>query len=200
LTSGRVQRLAEYLIRLSCRRLPADIGDERYREWTAELPAVLHDPDIRFQIRRDLRALRFAAGHARSSLRLPKARGWAIPVVGAAMGVVFIAIVSVPQAFMYYMFFPWFAVTVIEERKCLSRSAIRVALHPIRGDPAVRRWLFSFLVVISYAAYTASNVSREPWLPVVGGITGAAGLAMWLIPMIVARRLRATGRNRMRLP
>jgi hypothetical protein len=73
LTGGRVQRLAEYLIRLSCRRFPEDIRDERYREWTAELPAILDDPDIRFGFRRDVRALRFAAGHARPSVRQPGA-------------------------------------------------------------------------------------------------------------------------------
>ena len=40
------QRIAEHLIRRACRRLPGDTRDERYREWAAELPAILHDHDV----------------------------------------------------------------------------------------------------------------------------------------------------------
>jgi hypothetical protein len=69
LTGGGVRLLAECLIRLACRSLPADIRDDRYREWTAELPAILGDPDIRPRIRRDLAAVRFAAGHV--TIRMP---------------------------------------------------------------------------------------------------------------------------------
>jgi hypothetical protein len=197
LTAGRVQRLAESLIRLSCRPLPEDTRDERYREWTAELPAILHDPSIRSQTRRDLRALRFAAGHARTSLHLPKGWWWAILVLPAPA--ILVLIVSTPQQILYYMFLPGFVGNVIEEHKCLSKPGIRLALHPTRGDPAVRRWLFSLLVVISYAAFIATNFIREPWLPIVGGVTGAAGLATLIIPRILARRLRATARNRRRM-
>ena len=42
------QRIAEHLIRRACRYLPGEIRDERSREWAAELPAILHDPGIRF--------------------------------------------------------------------------------------------------------------------------------------------------------
>jgi len=69
----RAQRLAEHLIRRACRRLPHDTRDDRYREWTAELHAILHDPGTRPQARRTLRALVYAADHARSTRRLAKA-------------------------------------------------------------------------------------------------------------------------------
>jgi hypothetical protein len=69
------QHIAEYLIRRACRRLPGDIRDERYREWAAELPAILHDPGIRFAPRRSARALLYAAGTIRSSRRLHRAAG-----------------------------------------------------------------------------------------------------------------------------
>jgi hypothetical protein len=69
------QRLAGHLIRRACRRLPADTRDERYREWAAELPAILRDPGIRFAPRRSARALRYAAGTIRSTRRLPRATG-----------------------------------------------------------------------------------------------------------------------------
>lgn len=67
------QRAAEYLIRRACRRLPGDSRDERYREWAAEVPAILHDPDVRFAVLRPARALRFAAGTITSARRSPGA-------------------------------------------------------------------------------------------------------------------------------
>jgi hypothetical protein len=73
------QRLAGHLIRRACRRLPDDVRDERYREWAAELPAILHDPGIRFAPRRSARALRYAAGTIRTARRLPRATGQARP-------------------------------------------------------------------------------------------------------------------------
>jgi hypothetical protein len=65
----RTQRLAEYLIRRACRRLPDSIRDERYQEWTAELPAILCDPGTRY---RAARALLYAADQTRGARRYPK--------------------------------------------------------------------------------------------------------------------------------
>ncbi|HTT52593.1 MAG TPA: hypothetical protein VMH35_14430 [Streptosporangiaceae bacterium] len=63
------QRAAGYLIGRACRHLPASTRDERGREWAAELPAILHDPDVRPGWRRSARALRFAAGTVRTARR-----------------------------------------------------------------------------------------------------------------------------------
>ncbi|MGP7996860.1 MAG: hypothetical protein ACLPKI_05970 [Streptosporangiaceae bacterium] len=63
------QRAAEYLIGRACRHLPAGTGDERGREWAAELPAILHDPDVRPALLRSARVLRFAAGTIRTARR-----------------------------------------------------------------------------------------------------------------------------------
>ncbi|HEX3921249.1 MAG TPA: hypothetical protein VHY31_03090 [Streptosporangiaceae bacterium] len=68
------QRLAEYLIGRACRRLPGEARDERYREWTAELPAILHDPRVRLPLLRTVRALFFAAGISRTTRRLRRIR------------------------------------------------------------------------------------------------------------------------------
>jgi len=65
------QRLAERLIRSACRRLPADERAERFREWTAELPAILDDESIRSWLR-GLRALAFCAGISRATRRLSR--------------------------------------------------------------------------------------------------------------------------------
>jgi hypothetical protein len=68
------QRAAEYLIRQACRRLPADTADERCREWTAEVGAILGDPATRPGTLRLARAMRYAAGITRCA-RLPELTG-----------------------------------------------------------------------------------------------------------------------------
>jgi Phospholipase_D-nuclease N-terminal len=93
-----VQRIAERLIRVSCRRLPEDERAEHCREWSAELPAILDDTSVRPPVLRAVRALRYAAGAFKTTRYLrrtggstPRARtsGWrdgAIPVRPAATG------------------------------------------------------------------------------------------------------------------
>jgi hypothetical protein len=70
----RGQRIAGWLIRAACRRLPADVRAERYREWTAELPAILGDESIRLSVLRALRALAFCVGISRTTRQL--SRSW----------------------------------------------------------------------------------------------------------------------------
>jgi Phospholipase_D-nuclease N-terminal len=91
-------RIAERLIRASCRRLPEDERAERCREWSAELPAILDDASIQLPILRSVRALRYSAGISRTTrhlrrtgFRSARARtsGWrngAIPARPAAAG------------------------------------------------------------------------------------------------------------------
>ena len=70
-----VQRIAEGLIRVSCRRLPEDVRSERFREWSAELPAILDDESVRPGFMRSLRALSYAAGIAATTRRLSPRAG-----------------------------------------------------------------------------------------------------------------------------
>jgi DivIVA domain-containing protein len=67
----RLLRIGEYLITCACRRLPAETRDERCREWAAELPAILGDPDTRLAARRAARMLRYAAGTIRGTALAP---------------------------------------------------------------------------------------------------------------------------------
>jgi uncharacterized protein DUF4190 len=69
-TRPAAQRIAELLIRAACRRLPGDVREERRREWSAELLAILDDPGVRVAVLRGARALRYAAGICRSAGRL----------------------------------------------------------------------------------------------------------------------------------
>lgn len=69
------QRIAERLIRASCRRLPEDERAERCREWSAELPAILDDTSIRLPILRAVQALRYSAGISRTTRHLNRGSG-----------------------------------------------------------------------------------------------------------------------------
>jgi DivIVA domain-containing protein len=67
----RLLRIGEYLIARACRHLPARARDERYREWVAELPAILADPGVRPAARRAARMLRYASGTIRGTALTP---------------------------------------------------------------------------------------------------------------------------------
>ena len=79
---SRTQRVAERLIARACRRLPGEAGAERYREWTAELPAILADPGVGSAVRRSARALGYAAGVSRCTRRLGRAGARPRPQAG----------------------------------------------------------------------------------------------------------------------
>lgn len=78
------QLIAEYSVRRAAGRLPEGIRDERYREWAAELPAILSDPGVRGAARRQARAVRYAFGVYRCAGRLARSAGR--PRTAAAAG------------------------------------------------------------------------------------------------------------------
>jgi hypothetical protein len=83
-TRPAAQQIAELLIRAACRRLPRDVREERRREWSAELLAILDDPAVRVAALRRARALRYAAGICRSAGRLHRpAPGASAPVTAS---------------------------------------------------------------------------------------------------------------------
>ncbi|MEV5893487.1 hypothetical protein [Nonomuraea fuscirosea] len=67
---GHALRFGKRLIRNACLKLPLDIAVGYYEEWTAELPAILDDRDVRHPSVRILRALAFAADQYRSVRKL----------------------------------------------------------------------------------------------------------------------------------
>ncbi len=85
----RLLGAGEYLVGRACQRLPPDVREERYREWAAELPAILHDPQVRPAPRRAVRMLGYAADTLRGTITTPgRARG-RIPRVSAALDLLF---------------------------------------------------------------------------------------------------------------
>ena len=92
---GRLLRIGEYLIARACRHLPAEARDERYREWAAELPAILRDPDVRPAARRAARMLGYASGTIRGTALTPgSARRVMAHLAGAAAPFLITALVA----------------------------------------------------------------------------------------------------------
>ncbi|HZU56663.1 MAG TPA: hypothetical protein VFA06_12395 [Actinocrinis sp.] len=65
-------RAAEQVVRRGCRHLPESTREEREREWIAELPIIVSDPDLRFAWVRRVKLLLFAAGVTWVALRAAK--------------------------------------------------------------------------------------------------------------------------------
>ena len=86
MTGTGVQAIAEYMIRRACRQLPDEASGDRRREWAAELPAILGDPDSRAAVLRQARALRYAAGVYLSAWRLSQAAGHPRRAAATPMG------------------------------------------------------------------------------------------------------------------
>jgi DivIVA domain-containing protein len=105
----RLLRIGEYLIARACRHLPAEARDERYREWVAELPAILRDPGVRPAARRAARMLRYAAGTIRGTALAPgSARRVMAHMAGAAASFIIAGLsehllgwVKTPQDWIY---------------------------------------------------------------------------------------------------
>jgi len=72
-----VRRLAERRIRTACRRLPEEMREESYREWAAELSAILDDSGGGRGLLRAARALSYSAGLSRATRRLRRVDGGA---------------------------------------------------------------------------------------------------------------------------
>ena len=108
-------RLGEHLVGLACRPLPRDVREERYREWAAELPAILHDPQIRPAPRRAIRMLAYAADTLRGTPMTPvgaRRRGPGMPAVFIVAALAMVAgtiwvIVQAPGNGPAYMQLAW---------------------------------------------------------------------------------------------
>ena len=91
----RLLRVGEYLIARACRHLPPEARDERYREWVAELPAILRDPSVRPAARRAARMLGYASGTIRGTALTPgSARRALAHMAGAAAPVIITGLVA----------------------------------------------------------------------------------------------------------
>jgi hypothetical protein len=129
----RLLRIGEYLIARACRHLPAEARDERYREWVAELPAILQDPGVRPAARRAVRMLRYASGTIRgtalppgSARRLmPHMAGAAAPLILTGLLDYLLGWTKTPQDWVY-LAIGWLLGS-------LTVSGCRIAYRRMRG-------------------------------------------------------------------
>ena len=174
-------RLGEYLVRRACRQLPPDVREERYREWTAELPAILHDPQVRFAPWRAVRMLGYAADTLRGTAMTPgTAQGRIsrlratvdVPLQVACLVVVAVsvwAVVQAPGDALNYLRLAWgllFVASVIRNRvrpagrmtALLGTSAILAAWAVLLGGAALApgnwvNYVLAALVLVPLVAY-----------------------------------------------
>jgi len=168
-------RLGEHLVRRACRQLPGDVREERYREWAAELPAILHDPQVRFAPRRAARMLGYAADTLRGSARGRISRLRAavdVPLQVAClvvMGVSVWAVVQAPGDALNYLRLAWgllFVASVIRNRvrpagrttALLGTSAILAAWAVLLGGAALApgnwvNYVLAALILLPLVAY-----------------------------------------------
>ena len=127
-------RLGGYLLGRACQHLPKDIREERYREWAAELPAILHDPQIRLAPRRALRMLGYAADTVRGTALMHARARRQTPAMTVALIILLIAdlvvvtwniwnIAGAPGYPLNYLRLAWSLLLVAFPISMLRRSA-----------------------------------------------------------------------------
>jgi hypothetical protein len=189
----RLLRFGEYLVGRACQQLPQDIREERYREWVAELPPILHDPQIRPAPRRAVRMLGYAADTLRGTIMTPgTARGRIARLSPAddllllAAGLVAVAlsvwaIVQAPGDGQNYLWLAWGLLLVAYRIRKRARSAGRVTA------------LLGIGAILMLAAAFLGNAAQAP-----GDWVNYFLAALLLLPLLVGlpvawwlRRLQA---------
>jgi hypothetical protein len=154
-TERGLLRIGEYLIGRACRRLPEDIREDRYREWAAELPAILHDPQIRFASRRAAIMLGYAADMSRGATLTHVRAKRQTPVLTAALGLLLIAdlvvvtcniwnIAAAPGHPLNYLRLAWslllLAYPISMLRRAAARATTLIAISGAVAGTAVSLW------------------------------------------------------------
>jgi hypothetical protein len=155
-------RTGEYLVGRACRRLPRKSRDQRYREWTAELPAILHDPEIRLALGRAVRMLAYAADTLRATALTPgPARRHPGPAMTVILGLLSVAnlvdsswiiwdIVRTPGSWVNYPQAMWSLIFVAWAVSYYFRSTARI----------------TYLILLSaYVAGVVANIGHAAQAP-----------------------------------
>jgi hypothetical protein len=148
-------RAGEYLVGRACQRLPPGSREERYREWAAELPAILHDPQVRLAPRRAARMLGYAADTLRGTLMTPASARRRTPRMTTLLSLLLIAAlagvagtiwttVRAPGHALHYVQLTWSLLLVAFPISMLARSATRVtvliSISGLLAGVAVNLW------------------------------------------------------------
>jgi hypothetical protein len=185
-------RVGDYLVGRACQRLPQDIREERYREWAGELPAILHDPQIRLAPRRAIRMLGYAADtfrgtaltHVRASRQAPAITTALSLLLLASLGIVTWNIRNIAQAPghpLNYLRLAWSLLLVAYPITMLLRSPTR-ATTLIAASGA--------LAGVAVCVWDAAQAPAD-WV----NYFAAAGLAVLLLALWLASRWARTRRT-----
>jgi hypothetical protein len=193
----RLLRLGEYLVGRACQRLPQDVREERCREWAAELPVILHDPQIRFAPWRAARMLGYAADTRRGTAMAPGENpglisrpfmllGLVTCLVSAAVTI--LQIVLAPGDGRYYLQLTWSLLFLVYFIGSLAHAPERITMS-----------LF-FIVALAFEADTVWATVQAPrdWMHYLdAAVLGLALVAALLFALRVRwfRRLLARARR-----
>jgi len=210
------QRLAEYLIRRACRRLPGSTRDDRYREWVAELHAILHDPGTRHRAHHTTRGLLYAADHARSTRRLAKAAGHpgrrfpparydqlmpaaaTCPAVGTATGIAVLIWSPSHHGLATWIFTATITATSVMfwwRPRRRSPSAPATPRHPGKRLRRARSRRLLLAAMLSLSAGLAIGMVALIWLPSHHGLANAIWAASTTVGFIFWWRARRRPRH-----
>jgi DivIVA domain-containing protein len=168
----RLLRVGEYLIGCASRLLPGEMREERCREWTAELPAILRDPDTSLAARRAARMLRYAAGTVWVTARAPgNARGQLTVVMAAVGGL--------------------FTVSILTLVVTSTMSAVRTP-----GNWVPYSWIATSCFSLSWLGRSLARRIRRADRPMEAVRDAVVDYGAWLTPdWLLSRLLRAVGAN-----
>jgi F-type H+-transporting ATPase subunit b len=184
-------RIGEYLVGRACQRLPQDIREERYREWAAELPAILHDPRIRLAPRRAVRMLAYAADTVRGATLTPARTRRRIPRVTAALGPEDGRVMGARRMAPG----PEWIVAICGAILCIAAYPFVPAVHQFTLGPSLSEMILSLVLFLIVFAVMGRLASRA--LKVIAARSGAVGgnLANAEKARSEARRLREENRT-----
>jgi hypothetical protein len=189
----RLLRIGEYLVRRACQQLPPNAREERYREWAAELPAILHDPQIRPAPRRAARMLGYAADTLRGTAmtaaraRTPRMTAWLCLLLAAGLVNVawaIWAIVRAPGHGQNYLQLTWALLFLAIPISILAHSPTRVPK------------LIAVAVTLTGAAVNLWNAAQAPEDSAWVNYFGAALLLLSLVGAWLISRWSGPGRHK----
>jgi hypothetical protein len=179
-------RLGEYLVSRARQGLPQDIREERYREWVAELPAILHDPQVRSAPRRAAHMLAYAADTLRGAATTPgktpgpiARRAPALTLLFLVTGLVAVvlsvwAIVQAPGNGQNYLQLTWSLLFVTYFTSRLLHAAARMTTPLMFSTALVLEGL-----TVWQAAQAPGDWVNYMWAALLGLVLLAALLVRW---------------------
>ncbi len=160
-------RAGEYLVRRACRRLSARARDQRYQEWAAELPVILHDPEVRPTARRVARMLGFAADTLRGTTLAPGSYRYRGAHQGKAdWNVLWLPVFAAMLAFLgYFVYLGIFGSSLGRYAAfwsfCLTDFIVCLARR--RPGEGARRWAAAGGLAVSTGLFAAALAGRLGW-------------------------------------